>query len=194
MKSMKLILTLTSLLVAGQVMAAEYDVDASHSSVGFKVRHLISKTPGEFKTYTGKFSFDEHKPEASSVEFVIKADSINTNDQKRDDHLKSADFFDVTKHPEITFKSTKVAKAGKNKFKVTGDFNMHGVTKPVTFDVEYTGTAKDPWGNTKAGFSANTKINRKDWGIVWNKAMDNGGLVVGDDVEIALLIEATQKK
>ena len=194
MKSMKYLMTMAALLTAVSSFAAEYEIDASHSSVGFKVRHLISKTAGEFKNYSGKFTFDEKKPEASSVQFVIKVDSINTNDQKRDDHLKSADFFDVSKHPEITFNSTKVVKSGKDKFKVTGDFAMHGVTKPVTFEVEYTGTATDPWGNTKSGFTANAKINRKDWGIVWNKAMDNGGLVVGDDVEIALLIEAGKKK
>lgn len=178
---------------ASSVLAADFVVDPSHSRIGFSVRHLVSKVPGEFKDYEGSFSFDEKKPEASKASFTIKAASINTNFEKRDEHLRSPDFFNTAKHPTLTFVSKKVAPAGKGKYKLQGDITIAGVTKPVTFEVEYAGTAKDPWGGTRAGFTAVSKVNRKDFGMVWNKALDSGGFILGDDVEIKLDLEAIQK-
>jgi polyisoprenoid-binding protein YceI len=173
--------------------AAHYEIDGSHSHVGFKVRHLVSKLPGEFKEFEGTFDFDDKKPEDSKVVFKVKTASVYTNNEKRDDHLKGEDFFDVSKYPEMKFESATVTKAGKDKYKLKGNLTIRGVTKPVTFDVVYSGTAKDPWGNQRAGFTATTKINRKDFGLVWNKALDQGGLMIGDDVEITLEIEAIEK-
>ncbi len=171
-----------------------YDVDVDHSHVGFKIRHLISKTAGEFREFEGSFTFNEKKPTESSVNFSIKVDSLNTRNKKRDDHLKSEEFFDAGKFEKITFLSKKITAAGKNKIKILGDMTMHGVTKPVTFDAEYTGTATDPWGNLRSGFTAHTTLNRKDFGIVWNKTVDKGGLMLGDDVEVELEIEGIEKK
>jgi polyisoprenoid-binding protein YceI len=173
--------------------AADYTVDPAHSSVNFTIRHLVSKVTGSFNEFSGEFSYDEKKPESSKGMMTIQTKSINTNNAKRDDHLRSADFFDAEKNPTITFKSTKVTPSGKGKFKLLGDMTMHGVTKPVTWDVEYMGTAKDPQGTTRAGFSAHTKIARKDFGIVWNKTLDSGGVMLGEDVELNVQIEAPQK-
>lgn len=175
-------------------LASDYTVDASHSNVGFTIRHMVSKVSGDFKDFEGEFKFDDKKVENSMAKFTIKTASVSTNNQKRDDHLKSGDFFDTDKYPTITFESKKVTKAGKNKYKLMGDMTMHGVTKSVTFDVEYMGTDKDPYGNTKAGFVATSVIKRKDFGIVWNKALDSGNMILGDDVTVNLQIEAAQKK
>jgi polyisoprenoid-binding protein YceI len=183
---------LTAFSAAFPAFAADYTVDKDHSNVGFTIKHMMSKVSGAFTDFEGKFSFEPKKQEASSGEFTIKAASINTNNAKRDEHLKSPDFFDVQKYPTITFKSTKVDKTGKDKFKLTGDFTMHGVTKPVTFSVEYLGTAKDPWGNEKFAATAHGKINRKDFGLNWNKVLEAGGLLVGEDVDMVLQIEALQ--
>lgn len=174
-------------------VAADYSVDASHSSVGFRIRHLVTKVKGEFKDFEGTFKFDENKPENSRVKFKIKAGSINTNNKKRDKHLVDIDFFNVKKFPTITFVSKKVSASGKNKYKLEGDMTMVGVTKPVTFEAEYTGIAKDPWGGTRAGFSASALIDRKDFGMSWNKSLDAGGFILGDEVNIDVEIEAVQK-
>jgi polyisoprenoid-binding protein YceI len=185
--------SVVSALFALSANASTYDVDASHSNVGFTIRHLVSKVSGSFGDYSASFSFDEKSPEKSSGAFTIKASSITTQNDKRDEHLRGEDFFDVKKFPEITFKSTKVAKTGKNKFKLSGDMTMHGVTKPVTFEMEYLGQAKDPWGNQRAGFEAMAKIKRKEFGLTWNKVLDAGGVMIGDDVELKLQIEAIMK-
>jgi polyisoprenoid-binding protein YceI len=134
--------------------------------------------------------------EATTGKFSIKTASINTANAKRDEHLRAPDFFDAAKNPEITFSITKVSadKKNKNKFMVEGDLNMHGVTKKQTLSAEYVGTEKDPWGNTKAGFTFSGKLNRKDYGIVWNKTLDSGNLLLGDEVELAINIEAAQAK
>jgi polyisoprenoid-binding protein YceI len=195
MKKSSSILFLMAFAVASSVQAAEYKVDQSHSQVAFGVRHLVSKTKGMFKDFDGTFSFDPDKPTASTGKFVVKTASISTDNDKRDEHLRGADFFDVQKYPEMTVANVKVTPGkGKHKYKATGDLTLHGVTKSVTFDLEYTGTAKDPWGNTRAGFSAEGKINRKDFGIVWNKTLDAGGLMLGEEVAIELNIEAIQEK
>jgi polyisoprenoid-binding protein YceI len=192
MKKILSVVVLASALVAQVAFATEFTVDPAHSSIGFSIRHLVSHVKGEFKEFEGKINMDEKKPEASKVEFTVKSDSINTNNEKRDNHLKSEDFFDAKKFPTLSFVSKKVASAGKNKMKVTGDLTIHGVTKPATFNVEYNGQMKDPWGNMRAGYSATSKINRKDFGLTWNKALEAGGMMVGDDVEIALNVEAVK--
>lgn len=171
-----------------------YSIDKSHTEVGFEIRHIFSKVQGRFNSFTAKIVFDEKTPANISVEASADANSIWTDNERRDGHLKSADFFDVEKYPVITFKSTKVVAAGKNKYKITGDFTMHGVTKPVTFDAEFLGAGAvgvggQSWG-TKAGFTATTVINRKDFGVSWNKALDNGGAMLSDEVTINLNIEA----
>lgn len=187
------VLIALSLVNASSAIAAEYEVDASHSNVKFTVKHLMSKVSGQFKEFQGKFIFDEKTPEKTTANFIIKAASIDTNHAKRDEHLKNEDFFDVKKYSDIKFESKKVSKAGKNKFKLVGDLTMHGVTKPVTFTVDYLGKGKDPWGNQKVAFEAKSVVNRKDFGMVWNKTLDTGGLLVGEEIQIELQIEADQK-
>ena len=185
MKKSQLLLLAASLAVASVAQAANYDVDPSHSSVGFNIRHMVGKVNGLFTDFSGNFSFDDKKPTASSV--------VNTQNEKRDKHLQSPDFFDVEKFPAMTFKSRKVVAAGKDKYKVIGDLTLHGVTKEETFVIEYGGTVKDPWGNQRSGFSASTTLNRKDFGIIWNKTLDAGSLMLGEDVNVSLQIEAIQK-
>ena len=149
---------------------------------------------GRFGNFEGTLQIDPAKPEASSVTFTIKAASISTNDDKRDTHLRSPDFFDAEKFPDITFKSTKVAPAGKDKYDVTGTLTMHGVSKEITLPVAFLGYAKDPWGNERAGFDLSTKLNRKDYGINWNKVLDAGGTMLGDDVDVSVSLETVKKK
>lgn len=182
-----------SLLAALPASAETYTIDAGHSEVSFKVRHLVSNVRGRFNDFSGTINMDPKNIQASSVEFRIKADSIDTNQADRDKHLRAEDFFFVEKYPEITFKSDAVKPAGKNKYNVTGTLTMRGVSKKVTLPVTFTGEVKDPWGNTKAGFETATTLDRKDYGIVWNKAVDNGGVILGDDVEIEINLE-TQKQ
>lgn len=172
-----------------------YVVDKSHSEATFKVRHMMSKVSGKFDDFAGKVMIDPAKPSASSVDFTIKTASVDTGSPDRDKHLKTADFFDAEKYPEITFKSTRIVSTKKKNFySVTGDFSMRGVTKRITVPVEFLGYGKDPWGNPRAGFTLNTKINRKDYGVNWNKVLDNGGLLVSDDVEIEVNLETTKSK
>jgi polyisoprenoid-binding protein YceI len=172
------------------VHAKEFIIDSAHSSANFKIRHLISKVSGSFNDFSGSFSFDEKSPKAFQGEFTVKTASINTNNAKRDEHLRGDDFFGAEKNPLMTFKSKEMTPAGKNKYKMLGDLTMRGVTKPVTFNVEYTGSGKDPWGTEKAGFSASTTINRKDWGMVWNKTLDSGSVMLSDEVELDIQVEA----
>jgi polyisoprenoid-binding protein YceI len=164
-------------------------VDKGHSNVLFTVRHMVARMTGRFEDYDMKLSIDRAKPENSSVEFTIKATSVNTDNADRDKHLRSPDFFDVEKFPEITFKSTKVTPKGDDAYEVTGDFTLHGVTKSVTLPVSYLGMMKDGRGNEKGGFEAAATLNRKDYGITWNRAFDTGGVVLGDDVKITVNLE-----
>lgn len=179
---------------AGAFAADTFVVDKSHSSTAFKVRHLIAKTSGRFNDFTGTITLDRAKLQNSSVEFTIKTASIDTDNEGRDKHLRSADFFDAEKYPEITFKSTKITPAGKDKYNVTGNFTMHGVTKTITLPVEITGFMKDPRGTERAGFQTALTLNRKDYGIEWNKNLDEGGLLLGDDVEVSIELETIAKK
>lgn len=189
-------LTVLSLaLLAGAVQAETYTVDKAHSEVLFSVRHMgVSKVTGRFNEFTGVVNGDPGKPQEASVEFTIKTTSIDTNDAGRDKHLRSADFFDVEKFPEITFKSSKVTAKGQNQYDVTGTLTMHGVAKEVTLPVTLAGPVKDPRGNEKVGFEATAKLNRKDYGISWNRALDAGGVVVSDEVQVTINLEAAKAK
>jgi polyisoprenoid-binding protein YceI len=188
-----LILALT--LTASAAFAQDvYNVDRNHTEVGFRVRHFVSKVAGRFDDFSGTVTVVPGKPAESSVEFVIKAASINTANAGRDTHLKSADFFDVEKFPEITFKSTKIAAVDADTFNVTGIFTMHGTAKEITIPVDFGGTIKDSRGTEKAGFSLTTTLNRKEYGILWNQNLDSGGVVLGDDVEVTINIEANKRK
>lgn len=172
-----------------------YDIDPSHSSAQFSVRHLmLSNVKGEFTELSGFITYDPKNLSASRIEATIDANTISTRDAKRDEHLKSADFFDTAQYPTLTFKSTQFRNAN-GRLLVTGDLTMHGVTRQVTLDVEGAGVeVKDPWGQTRIGATATTKINRKDWGITWNKGLDSGGVMVGDEITITLDIEAVKRQ
>ncbi|HXU71253.1 MAG TPA: YceI family protein [Polyangia bacterium] len=171
---------------------ATWTFDNSHSNIGFSVRHLmISKVRGHFNKWSGTFDYDPANPRAAKIEVHIDAASIDTREEKRDAHLRSPDFFDVEHHPELVFKSTSVEGDGEELL-LAGDLTIHGVTKPVQLKVESLGTTKDPWGGERAGFSASLSISRKDFGLHWNVALETGGVVVGDKIEIAIEIEAVR--
>lgn len=171
-----------------------WDFDLAHSSVNFHVRHLmVSKVHGRFSTWSGSLELDEQDLTQSRFEVTIDASSIDTKEQKRDDHLRSADFLEVEKFPNITFKSAQITREGDDRFRVVGDLTIRGVTRQVTLDVEGGERVTDPWGGTRTGFSARTSILRKDYGLTWNVALEAGGFVVGDKLEITLEIEAIKK-
>jgi len=200
MKKLLLGLIAAALLSVSAVNAAEYGFDKAHSHIGFSVKHILSKVPGEFKDYDGSFTFDPAKPEAAKVDVTIQAASIDTRVEMRDHHLKSPDFFDAEKFPTLTFKSTKVEKgADESHFKVTGDLTIHGVTKSVILDVDYLGADTMPMdqeGKMTAkivGFSATTTIDRRDFGLVWNKTLASGNLMVSNDVAITIDVAGMDK-
>jgi len=172
-------------------MAAEtWNFDRSHSNLGFWVRHLmVSRVRGSFGVWTGTLVVDDNDPSKSKVTAEIDAGSINTHDEKRDAHLKGADFLDVEKHPKVTFASTKVEKAGPDLYRVRGDLTIRGVSKPIVLDVEYAGRSKDPWGGERAGFSAKADIDRKEFGLNWNMVLETGGVLVGDKINIEIELE-----
>ena len=171
--------------------AKDYAVDASHTNVLFHVRHLFTKVTGRFDKFEGTIAFDPAKPEATKVSGSVDATSINTNNEKRDTHLRSKDFFDVEKFPKITFVSTSLSEfdAAKKSGKLNGNLTIHGVEKPVVLHVEFLGEGSDPWGNAKGGFSGKTTIDRKDFGLTWNETLEAGGVLVGDEVEIEISVE-----
>jgi polyisoprenoid-binding protein YceI len=196
MKAALAILTVMfALTLPGAALAATWTIDPEHSSFGFKVRHLmVSNVRGNFDKFTGTIEADDKDITKSRVQVSIDTASINTNVKKRDDHLRSADFFDVAKYPVMTFVSRKVAKAGDDRLKVTGDLTLHGVTKEVVLDVDGPSMeTRDPWGNIRRGATATATINRKDFGLVWNKALETGGVVVGEEVTITLEVELIRK-
>ena len=172
-----------------------YVIDPSHSTAGFKVRHLmVSNVRGEFSGVSGTVVFDAEDSANSKVEAAIDATTIQTRDSQRDQHLKSADFFDVEKFPKITFISKKVMPIGDGEWRIVGDLTIHGVTREVDLEVEGpTPEVKDPWGNVKVGATATTKVNRKDFGLVWNVALEAGGVLVGEDVAIQLELELARQ-
>ena len=196
MKSLKMKLALLAALAAGISLPASagsttYTIDPAHSSANFSVTHLmISKVPGQFHGVNGTVVVDDKDFSKSSVNVTIDANTVNTNEPDRDKDLKSANFFDVAKYPTITFKSTKVEKNADGSLKVTGDLTIHGVTKSVVLNATAPkAPIKDPWGLTRTATSASTQINRKDFGITWNKTLDGVGLVLSDEVNITLDVE-----
>jgi polyisoprenoid-binding protein YceI len=190
--SQKLALSLLMLATCSSIAhAATYEIDPAHSDVLFKVRHLgISTVTGRFDTFSGKISYDPAAVTTSKADATIDINSINTNQKKRDDHLKSCEFFCTTKFAQMQFKTTEVKATSDNKFKITGELSLHGITKSVTLDAEYLGEAKDYSGSTKAGFTATGKLNRKDFGLAWSAVTEAGSIVVGDEVTLELQIQA----
>lgn len=186
---------LSSFVFVWQAQAANYKIDPAHSDVGFTVKHLmVSKVRGQFNKFDGTFDFDEKKKEVNKINVTVDANSIDTNDAKRDEHLQSPDFFDVKKNPKIVFKADKVSVKEGQTTKVSGQLTMRGVTKPITLDLTYGGTMKDAWGNERLAFALVGQINRKDWGINWNKALDKGGVTVSDEVSIEINGQAIKAK
>ena len=170
-----------------------YTLDTAHSRIGFVARHaMVTKVRGSFNKVEGSGYFDPSAPETSHLEVKIDAESIDTRNEDRDTHLKSNDFLDLATYPEITFKSTKVVADGDTGYKVTGDLTIKGVTKPVTVDFEYTGAVIDPWGNRRIGFEGSTTINRKDWGISFNVALEAGGVLVSDKITLEFEVAAVK--
>jgi polyisoprenoid-binding protein YceI len=162
-----------------------WNLDPSHSEVTFKVKHMmITNVSGRFTEISGTAVTEEDEFTKADVNFTAKATSINTNSEQRDNHLRSAEFFDVEKYPEVTFKGTKFTKVDDQTYKLQGDLTMHGVTKNITLDVEYGGIQKDPYGQTKAGFTLSGKLNRKDFGLTWNAALETGGVMVSEEVRV----------
>ena len=196
MKSLLALIALVGVLaVPAASQAGTWNIDASHSNVDFKIRHFFSKVGGSFNEFAGVVHFDPADVAATSAEVTIQAASIDTANEKRDGHLQSEDFFFVEQHPTITFKSTGVTTGDDdNHFQLQGLLTMRGVEKPVTLDVEFLGAGPDAWGNTRAGFTATTTLNRKDWNIEWNKTLDTGSVMLGDDVEITLELETVMEK
>ena len=176
-------------------MALEkWEIDSSHSGVHFSVRHMvISKVRGQFARWTGTILAEDGDLGRATVDVVIDATSIDTGVADRDTHLKSADFFNVVAYPEITFKGTRVERQGEDQLKLIGALTIRGVTREVALEVEYSGRAKDPWGNERAGFAAKTAIDRKDFGLTWNQLLEAGGVMVGDRVTIEIEVEAVKQ-
>ena len=187
---------LTALISTAAFAAAEtFTVDKYHSEATFTIRHLITRVSGRFNDVSGSINVERSDPTLSSVEFTMKTASIDTGVAPRDNDLRGPNFFEVDKYPEITFKSTSIKPSGKKDvYDVTGPFTMHGVTKIITIPVEFLGFAKDPQGKERAGFVAHTTLNRQDYGIKWNKALDNGGALLGDDVDITVNVDAVRAK
>jgi polyisoprenoid-binding protein YceI len=190
-------LAVLSLGLAAFVASAQgavLEVDPAHSSVGFDIKHLVVSTVhGSFTNFSGTIDFDEKEMANTKIDFLVKADSINTANAKRDEHLRSADFFDVAKYPEAKFVSKSVKANGKNKFLLQGDLTMHGITKPVKFDLRSLGKVKDPYGVEKQMFQASTSLSRKEFGLTYNAALESGGMVLGDEVKLVIDVEAAPK-
>ncbi len=168
---------------------ATYTIDKSHSEIEFQVRHLVTKVRGRFDDFEGTLEFDDGNPGGSSVSVTVQAASIDTNEKDRDTHLRSADFFDVEQFPTLTLASKTVSGGGES-YTVVGDLTIHGTTKEVTLPATFLGNAKDPWGNTRVGFEAELTVNRRDFGLNWNAALEAGGFLVGDEVKIFLSVQA----
>lgn len=194
MKSRMLVATLTLLFAATSASAADYKIDASHSSVQFKIKHLaISTVSGRFTDFNGTFSFDPKNMAASKADASITAQSINTDHAKRDEHLRNPDFFDTAKFPTLSFKTNRIEAVSADSFKAHGDLNMHGVTKAVVLDVKYGGSVKDPMGTERAAFTATTSISRKDFGLTYNSVLEAGGLALGENVDITIEVEGIRR-
>ena len=174
-------------------LTGNYNLDLAHTRVGFSARHaMVSKVRGAFNEFDGSVYLDTENPANSHIEITIKAASIDTRNVDRDNHLRSNDFLAMNEYPEITFRSTAVKQLDATHYAVTGDLELRGVTKPITVDFEFTGSATDPWGNLRVGFEGGTTINRKDWGITWNAALEAGGVMVSDRVNLEFEVEAVK--
>jgi len=183
-------LVITSTLLVSALFAGNYNVDNSHTNVGFKVKHMmITNVKGNFNDFTGTFEYDEKANTLKALSGEIKVASINTENKKRDDHLRSADFFHAEKYPKIIFNLTKIEED-----EAYGDITIKGITKNIKLDFEAGGTIKDPWGNERAGFALEGKIKRKDFGITWNKVIEAGGVAVGDTVKLEVEVEGIKAK
>ena len=191
--TLRIFATAVALALAHASAAEKFEIDPVHSTIGFKVKHLFSYVTGRFNEVQGTISADAAKPDDSSVEVKIATKSVNTANEKRDTHLRSPDFFDAEKFPDMTFKSKKVARTGDDTADVTGDFTLHGVTKEVVLKAKFLGKGKGMTGGLQTGWEARTTIKRSDYGLVWNKVIE-GTAVVGDEIEIDLLIEAPAAK
>ncbi len=172
------------------VMTRTYTIDKAHSEATFQVRHLVTRVRGRFTDFAGTIEADQENPSRSSVKVTIQTASIDTDQPDRDTHLRSADFFKVDEFPTLSFVSTSISPAGGNIYTVVGNLTICGVTKPVMVPVTFLGKATDPWGNQRAGFEAEFTINRKDFGLTWNAALETGGFLVGDEVRISVSFQA----
>lgn len=192
MKSIFLVL-ISALAVPS--LAATWEIDDTHTAAKFKIRHLmVSNVYGQITGAKGNLEMDDKDPSKTKGSITLDVATINTNNEKRDAHLKGEDFFEVSKFPTMTYQITKVSKVKNGKYKMEGDLTVKGITKPVTLkEVEITPTVKDPWGGTRRGLAGTTTINRKDFGLTWNKAMDGGGVVIGDTVEVEVAAELKQQ-
>jgi polyisoprenoid-binding protein YceI len=187
-------IALSTSLFAGSALAAqsEWSIDKDHSQVGFTVDHMVvSEVDGQFKSYSGKALLDDADLTKSQVEFTADVGSVDTGNQKRDEHLRGADFFDAAKYPQLTFKSTKITKAGKG-YKLKGQLTLHGVTKEVTLDATVSQAVKNPWGKQVRAVKITGDLKRADFGLTWNKSLDQGGLLIGDTVEVDVKLELNQ--
>jgi polyisoprenoid-binding protein YceI len=180
-------------VTAPSTVTGSYAIDASHSRIGFVARHaMVTKVRGSFNEFEGSGYFDADQPANSHLELVIKAESIDTRNADRDGHLRGNDFFAMDEFPKITFRSTSVEQTGHAEYRVTGDLTIKGITKPVSVDFDYTGAVVDPWGNQRIGLEGNTTINRKDWGVSWNAALEAGGVLVSEKVTLEFEVSAVR--
>lgn len=197
LNSRLLLLSVAALLAFGStaVVAADYDIDPAHSAVTFQVKHLtISKVKGSFSELSGTFQFTEGEPDSWQADVTIEISSVDTGNAKRDEHLRSEDFFNAEEFPTMVFKSTGIKMTSDAEGILLGELTMHGVTKSVELALEYNGSVQDPWGNERAGFSLTGKLNRKDWGLTYNSVLESGGLMIGEDIKISLEIEGIKAK
>jgi polyisoprenoid-binding protein YceI len=195
MKKVKYIFTLLTLFAASSFAQVDWKIDQSHSGIGFNVSHMvISSVSGNFKKFDASVKSKDETFADAQIEFTADVKSINTDNEKRDEHLKSDDFFGADKYPQIKFKSKSFKKTGNGKYKLTGDFTMKGVTKTITLDVSLNGVVKDPWGNTRAGFKITGSVNRFDYNLKWNSMMEAGGAVVGKTVDLVCNVELIKSK
>ena len=171
-----------------------WKIDPSHTLIQFSVRHMmLAKVRGQFEKFDGVIGLDETNPEKTSVDVSVETASINTRDAQRDGHLRSADFFNAEAYPQMRFRGTRVERLGPTSARLHGDLTIRDITRPLSLEVEYTGKAKSPWGTISAGFTASGKLNRKDWNLTWNQALETGGVLVGDEIEITVELELVQQ-